>query len=124
MFIDFESATDVPFAPDICVVGAGIAGLTLVSALRQKGWKVLVLEGGGLIDEPRSESLFETEIDFAGAVNIGVANGRFSRVRRRWDALGRHADSAVGAGAVGYARPSRLAHRLCHACTLFRPARH
>jgi len=77
MFLDFERATDVPFAPDICVVGAGIAGLTLVSALRQRGLKILVLEGGGLIHEPRCQSLFETEIDFADAVNLGVANGRF-----------------------------------------------
>ena len=77
MFIDFERATDLPFAPDICVVGAGIAGLTLVSALRQTGLKVLVLEGGGLTHEPRSQSLFESEMDFAGAVNEGVGNGRF-----------------------------------------------
>jgi len=77
MFIDFERAADIPFAPDICVVGAGIAGLTLVSALRQRGLKVLVLEGGGLTHEPRSQSLFESELDFTGAVNEGVANGRF-----------------------------------------------
>jgi choline dehydrogenase-like flavoprotein len=77
MFIDFERATDVPFTPDICVVGAGIAGLTLVSALRQRGLKVLVLEGGGLMHEPRGQSLFETEMDFTGPVNVGVANGRF-----------------------------------------------
>ena len=77
MYVDFERATEVPFAPDFCVVGAGIAGLTLVSALRQRGLKVLVLEGGGLIHEPRSQSLFEREMDFAGAVNTGVGNGRF-----------------------------------------------
>jgi choline dehydrogenase-like flavoprotein len=77
MFIDFERAADLPFAPDICVVGAGIAGMTLISALRQKGLRVLVLEGGGLTHEPRSQSLFESEMDFAGALNIGVVNGRF-----------------------------------------------
>lgn len=77
MFIDFESTADVAFAPDICVVGAGVAGLTLVSALRQMGVKVLVLEGGGLIHEARSQSLFETEIDFEAAINVGVDNGRF-----------------------------------------------
>jgi hypothetical protein len=77
MFIDFERATDLPFAPDICVAGTGIAGMTLVSALRQRGLKVLVLEGDGLTHEPRSQSLFESEMDFAGALNIGVVNGRF-----------------------------------------------
>jgi len=90
MFNDFERATDIQFVPDICVVGAGIAGLTLVSALRQSGLKVLMLEGGGLLHEPRSQSLFESEMDFAGEVNIGVGNGRF-RVfggsGTRWDGV-------------------------------------
>jgi len=90
MFSDFERATDIQFAPDICVVGAGVAGLTLVSALRQSGLKVLMLEGGGLLHEPRSQSLFESEVDFAGEVNIGVGNGRF-RVfggsGTRWDGV-------------------------------------
>jgi len=75
VFIDFESSGDLPFEPDICIVGAGIAGLTLVSALR--GLKILVLEGGGLTHEPQSQSLFESEIDFAGALNIGAVDGRF-----------------------------------------------
>jgi choline dehydrogenase-like flavoprotein len=90
MFIDFERTSDVPFAPDICVVGAGIAGLTLVSALRQRGLKVLVLEGGGVTHEPRSQSLFESEMDFAGALNVGVVNGRFrvfGGAGTRWDGV-------------------------------------
>ncbi|MGB7774975.1 MAG: FAD-binding oxidoreductase, partial [Pseudolabrys sp.] len=31
---------------DVCVVGAGLAGLTVAREVAQRGWSVVVLEGG------------------------------------------------------------------------------
>ena len=77
MFIDFEKATEIPPPPDICIIGAGIAGLTIAWALRQSGLKVVLIEGGGMADEARSQSLYDTSVEFADQVNNGVSNGRF-----------------------------------------------
>jgi len=77
MFIDFEKATELPPLSDICIVGAGIAGLTIAWALRHSGLKVVVIEGGGMTDEARSQSLYESGVEFTSQENSGVANGRF-----------------------------------------------
>ena len=31
---------------DVCIVGAGVAGLTVAREIAQRGWSVAVLEGG------------------------------------------------------------------------------
>jgi choline dehydrogenase-like flavoprotein len=43
---------------DICIVGAGAAGITLAQALIDKSARVVVLEGGGLQPEERSQALY------------------------------------------------------------------
>jgi choline dehydrogenase-like flavoprotein len=77
MFLDFEKAAELTPHPDICVIGAGIAGLTLAWELRHSGLKIVVVEGGGLSDEARSQALYDTGVEFVGQANGGVSNGRF-----------------------------------------------
>ena len=48
MLDDFNTCTDsADLAADICIVGAGAAGITLARALRGKGREILLLESGG-----------------------------------------------------------------------------
>jgi choline dehydrogenase-like flavoprotein len=47
------------FEADICVVGAGAAGLTLALALAQQGVEVLLVESGGLERDERSHELLD-----------------------------------------------------------------
>jgi len=48
VIFDFAQSGQVPsFAADVCVVGAGAAGITLAAELVSQGKKVLVLESGG-----------------------------------------------------------------------------
>jgi choline dehydrogenase-like flavoprotein len=73
MFLDFESCGAIPEGFDVCVVGAGVAGLTATWALSQSGARVLLLEAGGFADEERSQSLFDTEVEFVDEQNLGAA---------------------------------------------------
>ena len=47
---------------DVCVVGAGPAGITLARRLAGDGLDVALMEGGGLEPEPRSQALYEGEL--------------------------------------------------------------
>ena len=76
MFLDFESDAELPQAFDICVVGGGVVGLVTAWALVQSQLRILVIEAGGLCDELRSQSLYDTA-EFTGLKNNGVADGRF-----------------------------------------------
>jgi len=50
------------FEADICVVGAGAAGITLALELVQRGLVVLLVESGGLNFEARSHELLDIEL--------------------------------------------------------------
>lgn len=48
MIFDLESDADLPeFSADVCVVGAGVAGLVLAAEMVRQGKRVLLLESGG-----------------------------------------------------------------------------
>ncbi len=49
-------------APDLCIIGAGAAGITLALALEDANTRILVLESGGLDPEPASQDLARGEI--------------------------------------------------------------
>lgn len=57
----FLDSNDLPSGhvldADVCIVGAGAAGITLARALMGSGMSVLLLEGGGLEVDPRSQRL-------------------------------------------------------------------
>ncbi|HTC74308.1 MAG TPA: GMC family oxidoreductase [Edaphobacter sp.] len=68
---------DIPPAnltADICIVGAGAAGITLAVEFARKGKKVLLLEGGGAVREDSSQALYDSEI--AGLPHRGIHTGR------------------------------------------------
>ncbi len=56
-----RDASDIPagsvIRTDVCLVGAGAAGITLARALRGRGLDVVVLESGGLEEEPDAQTL-------------------------------------------------------------------
>jgi choline dehydrogenase-like flavoprotein len=61
-------------AADLCIVGAGAAGITLAVESAGKGKTVLVLEGGGATREDSSQSLYDSEI--VGLPHRGIHTGR------------------------------------------------
>ena len=60
---------------DICIVGAGAAGIVLAVELVRLGWRVLLLEGGGREIEEASQDPYRSEI--AGLPHRGIHVGRF-----------------------------------------------
>ena len=54
MFIDARQIDNhVNIASDVCIIGAGAAGITMALEFAGKGIEVVVLEGGGLIQTLR-----------------------------------------------------------------------
>ena len=76
MLIDLErEIAGKSYLSQVCVLGAGIAGLVLAQRLARRGVKVHLLEAGGLKLELRSQSLYAAEI--AGDRYTGATEGRF-----------------------------------------------
>jgi len=64
------------FRAQVCVVGAGIAGITLAHVLSRRGIEVALIEAGGAEIEERSQSLF-AEARLEGQPHVGTREGRF-----------------------------------------------
>ncbi|GAA3981784.1 GMC family oxidoreductase [Comamonas faecalis] len=60
MISDFSQTTDLP-AFDVCVVGAGPAGITVALKLAEAGLKIGLLEAGGLEYEQQSQDVYKIE---------------------------------------------------------------
>jgi choline dehydrogenase-like flavoprotein len=65
-----------PFRAKVCVVGAGIAGITLAYKLSQQGVEVALLEAGGHTVDPFGAKMFSS-VQFAGREHVGTREGRF-----------------------------------------------
>lgn len=79
MHIDLE-ASDSSFSSclagtQVCILGAGIAGLILTSELATSGIHVSLIEAGGLELEERSQNLYSAEMP--ESVHTGTTLGRF-----------------------------------------------
>ena len=52
---------DKTFDADICIVGAGAAGMTIAREFANRGSSVIVLENGGFEFEEETQALYEGE---------------------------------------------------------------
>jgi choline dehydrogenase-like flavoprotein len=89
---------------DVCIAGAGAAGMTIALELRASGLSVLLLESGGTDQEPEVQSLSEGRM-----VGIDTWNVRAMRIRALGGTTGHWA---------GWCRP--LSRRILNRETTFR----
>lgn len=59
MINDYQTQKTLRDHYDVCIIGAGPAGITLALRLAQAGWRVVLLEGGGHEYAPRSQALYK-----------------------------------------------------------------
>ena len=59
---------------DVCIAGAGAAGISLAVEFARKGKRVLLLEGGGAVREDSSQALYDSKI--VGLPHRGIHTGR------------------------------------------------
>ena len=77
MIVDLEKAeTASEYQCSIVLVGAGAVGTVMAAHLARKGFKVLLLEGGGMHLEERSQAIF-TNARSTGFKLEGLHSGRF-----------------------------------------------
>ena len=54
---------------DLCILGAGAAGITLALELLRSDMRIVLLEAGGTAEEPEAQALYEGEVaDAEGAL--------------------------------------------------------
>jgi len=76
MIVDLERDENLPnFPADVCIVGAGAAGIVLAAELLRHGKRVLLLESGGSVIEPAAQAL--NEFVYTGQPHQGANIGRF-----------------------------------------------
>jgi choline dehydrogenase-like flavoprotein len=76
MIRDLLSDRPAPdYRPQICIVGAGAAGICLAVELAQRGKSVMLLEGGGRDIEDAAQEPYRSEV--VGHVHRGIQSGRF-----------------------------------------------
>ncbi len=76
MIIDLERNEGLPeFSADVCIVGAGAAGIVLAAELARQNRRVLLLESGGLSIESTAQAL--NECSYIGQPHRGANIGRF-----------------------------------------------
>ena len=88
------------FKTDVCIIGGGVAGLTLTRELAKSGLSVITLEGGGLKESKRSQAIYRGD-------RSGRKYFRLHRARRRY--LG--GSSNCWAGLCARLRPSDFEKR-------------
>lgn len=71
-FQDFDDGSR--FKADICIVGAGAAGIAIALEFIGTRYNVLVLEGGGFETEVETQKLYDSEV--IGLPHVGVHEGR------------------------------------------------
>ena len=78
MFIDARQIDNhVNIASDVCIIGAGAAGITMALEFAGKGIEVVVLEGGGFDPDAATQSLYAGE-------NVGLSHEPPDKSRSRY----------------------------------------
>jgi choline dehydrogenase-like flavoprotein len=77
VFLDLRTLTERECRADLCIVGAGAAGLTIANELRESGLRIVILESGGLKREAEIDALNAGETDglMPGRLLISRARG-------------------------------------------------
>ncbi|MFG6096345.1 GMC family oxidoreductase [Leptothoe sp. ISB3NOV94-8A] len=71
-FQDFPSGSNIDC--DICIVGAGAAGIALALELAKTSLDIVLLESGGRFSESDTQALYDSEI--IGLTHLGIHQGR------------------------------------------------
>jgi len=78
MLIDFRSLDRQEIEADLCIIGAGAAGITLAREFSRSGVRVCLLESGGLEYEPEIQALYEgVDTGFQESSSVGNSRLRF-----------------------------------------------
>ncbi|MFN3197741.1 MAG: GMC oxidoreductase [Bradymonadia bacterium] len=81
---------------DVCIVGAGAAGITLARDLGARGLTVLLFESGGQAEEPETQDLYAGEMTGVGDVGLTDCRLRqFGGTTNRWAGWCRPLDPEV-----------------------------
>lgn len=75
MLTDIADHPGERFRADVCVIGAGAAGLTIASELADGRATVVLLESGGLSMEPATQALYRSDV--TGLPHGGIHSMRF-----------------------------------------------
>lgn len=89
-----ELADGQQITADLCIVGAGPAGITLARALRGHGISVALLESGGFEPEPETQQLYAGEVTGEDYLELDQARlRRFGGSSNHWEGYCRPLDA-------------------------------
>lgn len=78
MIINSRSIDDsATFQTDLCIIGAGAAGISIALEFLSKSYNVILLESGGLRSDPMTQSLYDGK-------NVGLSYDRLNEARSRY----------------------------------------
>ncbi|MGH6847417.1 MAG: GMC oxidoreductase [Methylocella sp.] len=78
MLIDSRSIDDsTTFQTDLCIIGAGAAGISIALEFLSKSYNVILLESGGIRSDPMTQSLYDGK-------NVGLSYVRLDEARSRY----------------------------------------
>jgi choline dehydrogenase-like flavoprotein len=70
MLTDAEHFTPSATPVDICIIGGGVAGITVAHALSRSGLRILLLEAGGRSFAPESQDAYRGELSLPGQLAL------------------------------------------------------
>jgi choline dehydrogenase-like flavoprotein len=78
MIIDSRTIDDsATFQTDLCIIGAGAAGISIALEFLSKSYNVILLESGGIRSDPMTQSLYDGK-------NVGLSYYRLDEARSRY----------------------------------------